>query len=120
MLYEVITENMAVLNAANVRILHCDGTHLSIEDASADVVISNGVFNLAPDKEQLFAEIFRILKPGGRLQFADIILVSRITSYNVCYTKLLRAGGEHAILEIVMATHADMTTASRVSRSCDM
>jgi len=68
-------ENMAVLNAANVRILHCDGTHLPIEDASADVVISNGVFNLAPDKEQLFAEIFRILKPGGRLQFADIILV---------------------------------------------
>lgn len=46
---------------------------MPFEDASFDVVTSNGVLNLSPLKEQTFSEIYRILKPGGRLQFADII-----------------------------------------------
>lgn len=44
---------------------------LPIEDGSVDVVISNGVLNLAPDKDRAFAEIARVLRPGGRLQLAD-------------------------------------------------
>ena len=45
---------------------------LPVEDGWADVVISNGVINLCPDKQAAFAEIHRVLRPGGRLQFADI------------------------------------------------
>jgi arsenite methyltransferase len=45
---------------------------LPVEDGWADVVISNGVINLCADKHRIFSEIIRVLRPGGRLQFADI------------------------------------------------
>jgi arsenite methyltransferase len=47
---------------------------LPLEDASVDIVISNGVIDLVPDKDAVLSEIKRILKPGGRLQVADVVI----------------------------------------------
>jgi len=55
---------------------------LPVDDASVDVVISNGVLNLAPDKSQVFAEVRRVLRPGGRLYLADVV-VQRELKYEV-------------------------------------
>ena len=54
---------------------------LGIEDNSVDVVISNCVVNLSPDKRSVFSEIFRVLKPGGELYFSDIFAGRRVPEY---------------------------------------
>jgi len=64
----------AASGLANVDIREGDATHLPVDDHSIDVVISNGVLNLVPDKHKAVAEIARVLKPGGRAQIADIII----------------------------------------------
>lgn len=57
---------------------------LPADDASFDCVISNGVINLAPDKEAVFAEAARLLKPGGRLAIADIVSEQQMNESIIC------------------------------------
>ena len=60
------------LEMTNVEFRKGLAERLPVEDGCADVVISNGVINLCPDKRAVFSEIHRVLRPGGWLQFADI------------------------------------------------
>lgn len=66
--------NIGLAGGDSIEVMETTDDRLPFADALFDLVISNGVINLSPDKPGLFAEIFRVLKTGGRLQFADIIL----------------------------------------------
>jgi arsenite methyltransferase len=67
-------QGAAMSGLAHVEVRDGDATHLPVEDQSVDVVISNGVLNLVPEKARAVAEIARVLKPGGRVQIADIVI----------------------------------------------
>ena len=64
--------------ASNVELRRGDALELPVESASIDVVISNGVLNLAPDKRRTYSEVLRVLRPGGRFLYADIVVASEL------------------------------------------
>lgn len=66
--------NVRLAGLSNVDVLEGNAEALPLPDASVDVVSSNGVINLVPDKRAAIAEIYRVLRPGGRVQIADIVV----------------------------------------------
>jgi arsenite methyltransferase len=80
---EKARRNARLLGLNNVEFVDAGIEKLPLPDGSVDVVISNGVFNLCPDKPAVLAEAFRVLRAGGRLQMADILLEEGVTPEEV-------------------------------------
>ena len=70
----------AEMGTENVAFVEAEAEQLPFADKSLDVVVSNGVIDLIPDKDAVFAEIFRVLVPGGRIQIADVTIQNPVSA----------------------------------------
>lgn len=80
---EKANDNAVAAAVANVEFHQGEADRLPVVDESVDAVISNGVFNLCLDKPGVLAEVFRVLRPGGQFQMADILLSEAVTDEQV-------------------------------------
>jgi SAM-dependent methyltransferase len=70
--------NLAAVGVSNVEWLHAPADAIPMPDSSVDIVTANGIYNLSPDKDAVMREVARVLKPGGRTIFAEIVLKSEL------------------------------------------
>ena len=70
----------AEMGAANVEFVESEAEQLPFADGTFDVVVSNGVIDLIPDKDAVFSELHRVLVPGGRLQIADVAIQNPVSA----------------------------------------
>jgi arsenite methyltransferase len=77
------TSNAHAVSVKNIEFRQGDLESLPVADGTIDVAVSNGVFNLCPDKPKVLAEVFRVLRAGGRLLMADMLLEDHVTPEKV-------------------------------------
>lgn len=83
-----LRSNIERAGSENVRVLEGNAEAIPLPDEGVDVVTSNGVLNLVPDKAKAFGEIFRVLRPGGAVQIADIVVGKPISESSRANPKL--------------------------------
>ncbi len=114
-------ENASKGNYGNVDFRLGEIEHLPVADNSVDIVISNCVINLSPDKAQVFKEAYRILRPGGRVMVSDIVLLKElpdaIKSSVVAYTGCIAGASrkEDYLATVASAGFQDVEVISEVS-----
>ncbi|MHA2152374.1 MAG: arsenite methyltransferase [Candidatus Thorarchaeota archaeon] len=124
-------KNAKDLGISNVEVRQGDIEELPVENESVDVVISNCVINLAPNKDKVFREAFRVLRPGGRVLISDIVIEEvlpekvseQVSSYTGCvsgaillddYLEIMRDAG-FSDVEVVNKDRFGLVTSAKIS-----
>ncbi len=101
---ETASKHAKMAGFDNVEILESSFDNVMLEDESVDVVISNGAINLTSCKESVFAEIYRVLKPNGKIYFADMIDISEPSCCTIEQSSCCASSGEEDWANCVAGT----------------